>query len=186
MRLFFALDLTPDAKLEIATWRDRSFGDLRFSDMARPVSAGNLHITLGFIGEMAEAGLERLYENVDQWLGSEALPAFDLTLDELGYWQRQGILWLGPGHSPVELLVLARKMRSLAARIGSKRNNKRFQAHVSLFRGCKLAPAQPLVPPAFSLSFDYFSLFESRQTRSGVSYHELRRWELYSAGSGEK
>ncbi len=45
-----------------------------------------------------------------------ALPAFDLVIDDCGWWQKTGIFWLGPAHSPPALLELARQLAAIATR----------------------------------------------------------------------
>jgi len=176
VRIFFALDLMPAAKLEIAAWRDKSFRELSAGGMARPVPPGNFHITLAFIGDVTEQALERLCDGVDQSLEKNSFEPAGFTVNELGYWQRQGILWLGPKHCPVPLLQLAERLKGLGTRFGARRDSKSFQPHVTLFRGCKSPPQTPLEPPDFSLEYEGFVLFESRQGKRGVSYHTLRRW----------
>ena len=168
---------------EIATWRDKSFRDLTAGGMARAVSPGNFHITLAFIGEVAEQRLERLCDSVDQWRNRRPVADIDLQINELGYWSRQGILWLAPRHCPVEMQELVDSLQGLGNRIGSKRDNRAFQPHITLFRRFQSAPSPALEPPEFSLQCGHFTLFESRQGKSGVSYHALQHWPL-SGGNG--
>ena len=181
MRTFFALDLTPAAKLEIATWRERSFRELATGGMARPVHPGNFHITLAFVGDVTEQKLERLCDSVEQWLARESPAGAVLVFDELGYWQRQGILWLGLKQCPAQLSRLANRLKGLGTRVGGKRDNKAFQPHITLFRRCQSAPPPPLEAPEFSLDYGHFALFESRQGKRGVSYHALQHWQLRNA-----
>ena len=178
MRIFFALDLAPAAKMKISAWRDRSFRELAAGGMARPVPAGNFHMTLAFIGDVTEQKLERLCDSVDQSLQREPPEAVGLAINELGYWQRQGILWLGPRHCPDELSQLATRLQGLGSRVGGKLDNRAFQPHVTLFRRCKLPPPAPLQPPDFSLDYSDFVLLETQQGKGGVSYHALRCWQL--------
>jgi 2'-5' RNA ligase len=178
MRIFFALDLTPTAKLEIASWRDRSFRELAAGGRARPVPPGNFHVTLAFIGDVAQYKLESLCNSVEYSLGSKSMGTCEVAFNELGYWQRQGILWLGPKHCPAQLQQLADRLKGLCARAGGKRDNKVFAPHITLFRGCKLPPPTSLEPPDFTLQFGDFTLFESRQGKRGVSYYPLQHWSL--------
>ena len=180
MRIFFALELMPSAMLEIATWRDRSFRGLAAGGAAHPVPPGNFHITLAFMGDVAEHKREVLCDRVSQSLKQEPIEAVSLTINELGYWQRQGILWLGPKRTPPELQQLANRLKGLGSRVGGKQDNKLFRAHITLFRRCKLPPPPPLEPPDFSLHHRDFVLLESRQGKRGVSYHTLQRWQLSS------
>ena len=176
MRLFFALDLTSAAKLEIDSWRDRSFRELSASGMARPVPPGNFHITLAFIGDMDERKLESLCDGVDQWLEQAPPAQGSLSLSQVGYWQRQGILWLGPEHCPDSLIQLAGMLQGLSRRTGGKRESKEFMPHVTLFRRCKVPPPSSLQPPEVRLDYAEFALFESSQGKQSVRYQALQFW----------
>ncbi len=178
MRIFFALELAPETKLEISSWRDRSFRDLAAGGVARPVNPGNFHITLAFTGDVAVQRLERLCDSVDQLLEKNPLGPGSFTISEIGYWQRQGILWLGPKHCPGQLSQLANRLEGLGTRFGGKRSSRAFQPHITLFRGCKWAPQPPLEPPEFSLDYSDFVLLESTRGKRGVSYHALQSWRL--------
>lgn len=175
MRIFFALDVSPSTKMAVSDWRDKSFRELAG---VRPVSPGNFHITLAFIGEVAATKLEGLCDDVDQLLGRGSVEAGNLVINELGYWQRQGILWLGPRHCPGQFSQLADGLKGLATRVGGKRDNRLFKPHITLFRRCKSPPPPPLDPPDFSLSYREFILLESRQNKRGVSYHAVASWQL--------
>ncbi len=178
MRIFFALDLTPEAKLKIADWRDRSFRDLAVGGTARSVPAGNFHITLAFVGEVAQYNLESLCTSVEEVVGRQSIEPGEVTFNELGYWQRHGILWLGSKHGPAHLQRLADRLKGLSAQAGGRRRSKAFRPHITLFRRCTLPPPPPLEPPDFTLQFREFTLFESRQGKRGVSYHALQHWPL--------
>jgi len=85
MRIFIALDLTPKAKLKVANWRDRSFRDLAVGGTARPVPAGNFHITLAFVGAVAEYKLESLCNSVEEFVDRESIELGEITFDETGF-----------------------------------------------------------------------------------------------------
>ena len=176
MRLFFALDLPPAAKLKIDAWRDRSFRELSAGGIARPVHPGNFHITLAFIGDVDERKLESLCDSVDQWLEQAPPAQGSLSLNQVGYWQRQGILWLGPEHCPDSLTQLAGRLQGLSRRTGGKCESKKFTPHVTLFRRCKVPPPSSLQPPEVRLDYAEFALFESSQGKQGVRYQALQFW----------
>lgn len=173
MRLFFGLELAPQTALAIAAWRDR-----QLPLAGRPVPAQNFHITLAFLGEVRERGLERLCQMADEICAGGAPHAGELRLDEVGYWPRPGIYWLGPRHWPVELDTLADRLRGLSRQAGGKRDRNRFHPHVTLFRGCDVPPSAPTTEPHFELHYRGFTLFESRQGRKGVLYSPLGHWNL--------
>lgn len=173
MRLFFGLEAEPATALEIAGWRDREM-----ACDGRPVPVANLHITLAFVGELAQPAIEQLCLSVDDWHADTSLPGGMLTLDQTGYWHKPGILWVGPSRWPDQLDRLAAKLRSLSSAAGARRDRNPFQPHITLFRGCQSPPPAACQGPVIELAFDRFTLFESRQGRRGVSYHPLQAWEL--------
>jgi len=173
MRTFFALELPPQLAMSIADWRDRQPGGT-----GRPVPPANFHVTLAFIGQLADDRLERLCHSVDDFLTHDRPAGSELALDHTGYWPRPGIYWLGPSTWPESLTQLATRLRALATAAGARRDRNRFQPHVTLLRSCDTPPAAPTTAPAFQLSYRHFTLFESRQGRHGVSYHSLHYWNL--------
>jgi 2'-5' RNA ligase len=175
MRTFFGLELPADVAMQIADWRDRQ---LRCA--GRPVPPANFHITLAFIGEIAPGPLERLCLAVDSWLEHEPVPGAQLVLDCPGYWPKPGIYWLGPGKWPEPLALLANKLRHLATSAGARRDRNPFRPHVTLYRNCSTPPAAAARQPAISLPYLDFTLFESKQGKTGVSYHPLQQWDLLS------
>jgi len=173
MRLFFALEAESATTLAIANWRDT-----RLMTDGRPVPAANFHITLAFVGELPDGKSERLADAVDAWVGAVAPASGTLVLDTPGYWPKIGIYWLGPAQWPEALDGLARKLRSLATTAGARRDSAAFRPHVTLIRGCEQPPAAPICLPAISWRYRHFSLLESVQGKSGVSYRPLASWAL--------
>ncbi len=173
MRLFFGLPLDPTTTLQIADWRDR-----QLACAGTPVPPGNFHITLAFIGALADPATERLCLSVDDWLAHETVSGGTLQLDATGYWQKPGIYWLGAHRWPEQLTRLAQKLGNLGGAAGARRDRNPFQPHVSLFRRCQAAPPAAMQTPAISVSYRGFALFESRQGKRGVSYHMLQDWLL--------
>lgn len=173
MRLFFGLEIPQAQAMAVADWRDREC-----RDASRPVPPANFHITLAFIGELPDAALERLAAAVDDWTARERPAGGALSLDLTGYWHRPGIYWLGSSTWPEGLDRLAAGLRRIGHAAGGKKDRNRFQPHITLYRGCKQAPAAPAVAPDFSLSYDHITLYESRQGRRGVSYHPVAEWPL--------
>jgi len=176
MRLFFALELPAGLALEISDWRDRSL-----TGVGRPVPPANFHITLAFLGELDEPALDALCTDVDTALAARRPAAGRLQLDQVGYWERPGIYWLGPRQWPEALADLARKLGTLGAVRGGQRRRDRFQPHITLFRHCGDAPPAPATAPGFSLPYREFFLMQSRQVRRGVVYDPVAAWPLDEA-----
>lgn len=169
MRLFFGLDIDPDTCLEIAGWRDRMLPPLD-----RPVPARNFHITLAFLGDVEPSAQEAVEHEA---LAVAASP-FELRLDELGYFPKPGILWMGPSRVPQALSRLARETDSAARRAGIHPGKRAFQPHLTLARRCRVPPPASSLPPDFELAFTHFTLFESITGKTGVRYQPLASWPL--------
>ncbi|QFU74891.1 RNA 2',3'-cyclic phosphodiesterase [Halioglobus maricola] len=173
MRLFFALEPSPEDARAIAEWRERYL-----PAQGRAVPAANFHITLAFLGEVSQQRLDRLCSAVDNTLDAGAPSTLELGLTEPGYWSKPRICWLGPDRWPRELDQLAHKLDQLGVAEGCKRNRGEYRPHITLYRGCDAPPPAPILAPDFELSLDHFALFESRQGRTGVSYEPVAAWEL--------
>ena len=174
MRLFFAVDLAPRDKLSLAAWRDEAFRGLV---SARAVPPDNFHVTLAFRGEIPEAALERLFDAVDQWVARPGLSTGSMVLDQVGYWPKPGILWLGPEAIPPGLVQMAKGLQGVGTQFGARREKRAFQPHVTLFRRCEQAPPA-LHAPDIRIEYNSFTLFESRQRKGGVSYYPLQEWRV--------
>lgn len=175
MRLFFALEPPGALAVQLADWRDQQLPAL-----GRPVPAGNFHITLAFLGNISEKNLERLCLETDELLSRRAFEAGKLQLDQLGYWHKSGIFWLGPSTYPPTLKNLASALESRGAAVGARRKRGHYSPHVTLFRGCQQPPHAPTQEPHFSWPYNSFTLLESRVSDHGVSYHPLAEWKLPS------
>ena len=115
---------------------------------------------------------------MDRWQAEEDVPGAQLVLDCVGYWPKPGIYWLGPTSWPEPLSALAAKLRHLATNAGARRDRNPFQPHVTLFRNCATPPPAPASDLQLPLLYQHFTLYESRQGKSGVTYHPLQHWEL--------
>jgi 2'-5' RNA ligase len=169
MRLFFGLQPSRQESLDIAAWRDRVFPPLD-----RPVPVANLHITLAFLGNVAEEKLELLGQAVDDIPTSP----FSVILDELGYWSKPRILWLGTETTPGALKELVRHIKRAGRSAGIPIEKRKYQPHVTLARNCKTPPPASVEPPAFKIEFDRFLLFESVNVKGGVRYDPVAEWRL--------
>lgn len=169
MRLFFGLKPDPNKCLAIEGWREHTLPPLR-----RPVPTHNLHLTLVFLGEVRERQLEPLLEEVDRIHS----PPIHLEFDELGYFPKPQVLWIGPGVVPSPLTDLVKALNSICRRQGLQIEKRKFKAHLTIARRCEIAPPASALPPDFKLDFDSFALFESTNTRNGVLYRSIAEWPL--------
>lgn len=138
-----------DPRLFIALWPDagvrRALADCRDRQAwpagSRPTPDAKLHLTLHFLGRVAEARLDELASAL-----ALRLPPFELVLDRVEAWP-QGLVVLGPGAAPPVLQQwhdeLARVLRRLALPVEARR----FRPHVTLARRAGTAGAWVQPPP---------------------------------------
>lgn len=183
MRLFAALSPPDEA-------RDRLIAAQSGLPDGRLVSRENLHLTLGFFGEVDGPTAEDLHAA----LAAIAAPGFDLWLDGAGAFGGSGAdgggkmraLYMAARPDPA-LNRLHEKVAQAARAAGVAMEAKRFTPHVTLTR---LRPgrsdprrvAEWLSAAGAFLSGPHavasFGLFRSTLGRRGPTYEEMARYEL--------
>jgi 2'-5' RNA ligase len=139
----------------------------------RRVARENLHLTLAFIGPVAP-------ERVDDLLAAAAkvkAPPFEMTLDRLGCWQHNRILWAGCSDvPPLELRLYSALALELAA-AGFMLDARTHVPHFTLVRDahCDCLRKHEI---AVHWRVDTFSLVASSLQRGGAQYRALACWHL--------
>lgn len=159
---------------EIAGNAAASFG-------GRATRHNTIHLTLAFLGEVPESRLPELCSVADSVQGQ----SFIMTLDRLGYWRHNRLLWAGSQGAVAQLGKLVSHLRHLLANSGFKVDAERqgFVPHVTLVR--KLPATVGLLEKQQFPSFetlawraDRFVLVRSRLSSSGSEYLILREFSL--------
>ncbi|MFQ6132194.1 MAG: RNA 2',3'-cyclic phosphodiesterase [Armatimonadota bacterium] len=99
------------------------------------VEPGNLHLTLKFLGPVAEERLPAVEQMVGQV--AAAAGAFDLTCRGLGAFpnlRRPRVVWAGVQQGAKELTELAKGLDARLQELGFQREKRPFSAHVTLGR----------------------------------------------------
>lgn len=172
MRAFLGLSPNAETKLAIEDWRNNAFPDLY-----APVPAANFHVTLAFLGNVSVEQLDTLNHLIDD---IPQIPAFDVSLNTLGYWSKPKAFWLGCQQTANEHQLLAKQAHEIANKSDLQLEQKEYVAHLTLARKCKVKPLAPLVPANFYFNADQFHLFESKSTPQGVCYPIIKSWSLAS------
>lgn len=166
-RLFFGLDATsqrtPLTRLQHALALD-----------AKPVAPENLHLTLLFLGLVAEERLEALYQ-LGHAVAWHHAP-LSITLDKLGLFHHAQVAWMGATQPPTGLLALEHALRSGVTALGLSLEARPYRPHVSLYRKARVLPA--LTPPHITLEAQALHLYESCSNPEGVRYLKLASWPL--------
>jgi len=134
MRLFIALPL-PDA---VRTALDHVTSDLKaHGGRVRWVDAGNLHVTVRFLGETEEAKLPKLRLLIDSIAAK--FPSADTTIDRLGGFpnlSRPRVIWAGLAEteSVVSIVRMARQVELAVRQLRFEPDSKGFKPHLTLGR----------------------------------------------------
>ena len=169
-RLFFALWPDEGTRARIV---GRTADYVR-SAGGRPTARENLHVTVAFLGRIAESGLEGVSEAAGRVTGQP----FELALARVDHWKRSRILSLRPIETPAVLVALVADLWQALSACAFERETRPFRAHITLARDARaprgLAPEiEPLVWRVHELS-----LIESVTAPEGARYERLRSWPL--------
>jgi 2'-5' RNA ligase len=132
MRLFVALDIADDIRNRIARFLE---GVRDFSPEARWMRPESLHVTLKFIGETPEGGVER----IKQALGTIGADAMAMQFCGYGFFpgaREPRVFWIGIEAGP-ELASLAATVDATLARGGVPKEEHAFSPHLTLARGSR-------------------------------------------------
>jgi len=176
MRLFVALPVPLDIRARLGALQSGLAG-------ARWIDQDLMHITLRFIGEVAERDADDIIDT----LSTIQMPAFEMSLSNLGYFERRGdphTLWAGITKTEV-LTRLHAKVESAVVRSGQAREGRKFLPHITIGRlrdvpvdrlGHWLETALPLSQDLFDV--DRFVLYQSFRGHGAARYQPLAEFPL--------
>ncbi len=134
LRLFVALDLTPEVRAEIANVQD----DLRSQLPPKAVRWTNpdgIHLTLKFLGDTPVDRVESIAEAMAVAAGSFA--PFSFTVAGFGCFpnpRRASVPWVGVPQAPKALAGLQRTTDLQLTRLGYEKEKRAFSPHLTLGR----------------------------------------------------
>lgn len=170
MRAFFGLEPNAETKSAIEVWRNQAFPQL-----LAPVPAVNFHITLAFLGNITAQQFHSLTRLVDEM---PRVAAFDISLNQLGYWSKPKAFWLGCEKTATEHLNLVAEINKLAQMAGLRLQQQNYTAHLTLARKCKAKPDIFSAAADFQWRANEFHLFASKPSEQGVYYPIQQSWLL--------
>lgn len=178
IRLFVALEIPEAIRDRLASLGGGVPG-------ARWMSGDQLHLTLRFIGEVAE----NVAHDIDDTLVGLRTPAFTLELAGVGEFggKTPRALWAGV-RSNDALMHLQRKIETALQRIGLPAEERKFSPHVTLAR-MKGAPREKVIAflahhalyASGPFAVNQFVLFSSHLSSNGSIYHAERVYPLTPA-----
>jgi 2'-5' RNA ligase len=167
--LFAALDL-PRPTAEFLAGLDPELPRLRW------IPAGELHLTLSFIGETGKEATDRLCEALDE----VQVPPFYLPLQGVGTFSRKGqptTIWVGVGGGHPHLFALHRQVLDAILKAGLEPDLRPFNPHVTIgrARGLSAQTIRPFLRKHAegyfgTLPVEGFTLYSSLRRASGPVY----------------
>lgn len=170
-RLFLALWPDDQVRHRLARLRD----EVAVRHRGKAVTTQNLHITLVFLG--STDGTRR--RCAEQAARRATAPPFTLVLDELGYFSRAGVCWIGSRDTPPALTELLTALRHGLAGCGFAIDERPYTPHVTLLRKFYSRPrldAQLQSPVIWTVTG--FHMVESVTLPRGVEYRIIDSWPL--------
>ena len=168
LRLFFALwpdEATRDALSRSGKWLHQHWG-------GRRMRADTLHITLAFLGSTPADRLDALIACAD----TIRADAFELILDQAGYWRHKRIGWLGASQTPPQYLGLVGALNAALHAAGFPVDARPHVPHVTLLRNSAGGEVPECAPVRWQVRD--FGLVKSSTESDGAHYEVIRRWLL--------
>ena len=168
LRLFFALwpdDATRDALDRAGKWLHQHWG-------GRRMRADTLHITLAFLGSTPAEQLDALTACAD----TVRTDAFELVLDQAGYWRHNRIGWLGTTQTPPQYIELVNTLNAALQAADFPVDSRPHVPHVTLLRNTAGGEVPMCEPVRWPVSD--FVLVRSVTESDGARYEVIRRWPL--------
>jgi RNA 2',3'-cyclic 3'-phosphodiesterase len=177
VRSFVAVPLPDVVQEEIAAAARQLARELPNVNVKWSRKPQNLHVTLKFLGPVAEARLAEMGAELGERLAS--VPRFDFTVRGFGAFptaERANVLFAGvddPG--ALGLVDVAEIVEAVAARFGFPREARAFTGHVTIGRSKEGVDARQALAPwaerAFgSVSVDEARVYESQLGGAGSTY----------------
>lgn len=180
MRTFIAIDLPLEIHNELARCQATHRGLCPDARWTRPEG---IHLTLKFLGEIADAQVNK----VTQALATlEPFATFPVEIKGFGFFpdaRRPRVFWAGVV-APLDLAGLAARVEDALQKLGFPRESRDYAPHLTLARFREPRP-QPALreavekQPAITLGrFDVteFFLYESKLNPQGAEYRKVARF----------
>jgi len=169
VRLFFALWPPAATVAALAAWAKEARA-LTGGRLTRPES---IHLTLAFLGEVAEGRADDAMRAARSVRGAR----HTLPIERAQVWTHNHVGWVGPERTPPALESLTNSLRDKLLADGFAIEPRPFAAHVTLLRRAGKASRLPPLP-AVEWPVDEFTLVRSRLSQKASSYEVLARFGL--------
>ncbi len=183
IRAFIAVRISDDQRDRVAEVLDRlSSHDVR----VKWVDPKNMHITLKFLGDMAEENLPAIFDAIEDALQESR--RFEMKLAGLGQFPPRKpprVIWAGIESGYDSLKDIAAKIEKAVEPFGFEPEKRKFSAHVTIGRVKNNKNIRLVTDDLEKIRFDSpgaavseVVFFKSDLTPTGPIYTPLRRFEL--------
>lgn len=179
-RLFLAIVPPEQTRHDLAARLDQAFRDDPLP--GRVVRPDAWHITLRFLGDPGEPGLDRLLWELEQ---APTEGPFELSIDGLGAFPRPAkanVVWAGIDRGEGPLFALAGEVDEAADRAGLGKEDRPFVPHLTLSR---IRPSVDVWrwlerEPDLRIKWavEEFALFRSHRRSEGAEYELLETFPI--------
>jgi 2'-5' RNA ligase len=187
LRLFIGIELDDRVRASSAAIADSIKRQLGRRIDARWVPAENLHITLWFIGNVAEERADEIRRAVDRPL---VTGAFDLHIAGLGAFPRSGaprVFWLGVQDGAEALARLYAELSMRLEPLGIAPEQRPYSAHLTIARVREIrgrdyaglrASLRAMPADAGACRIQALTVFRSHLSPNGATYEAVLRVPL--------
>ncbi|AZG74593.1 RNA 2',3'-cyclic phosphodiesterase [Shewanella livingstonensis] len=171
-RLFvgFSLDKSQEEKILLLQHRLK----LLINNEAKIVSDTNLHMTLGFLGQVDPTS----YTSIINAIGLMHKPIFQQPLDTLALWQSTQLICL-KGQASKPLLAMIQSLISIAKQHNLFVSQHQYTPHISLFRHVNMTNLPILgCTTNLSLTPTHLHLYQSINNSQQINYSIIKSWPL--------
>jgi len=184
MRTFVAVELSETIRASIG----EMIASLRSTGApVKWVEPNNLHLTLKFLGNLAEDNLAAAIEIMKQC--AEGVGPFELNVSGAGAFpnlRRPRVLFVEARDTPRAAAELARRLDRRMTRAGVRKEDRAFRCHVTIGRIRKPGPVHALAEKLEAMSAESFGtmtvnrivLMRSELTRAGPIYSPVAKADL--------
>ena len=186
MRLFIAIDLNESAREAIRTEQARLKKALAGRSSLKWVRDEQMHLTLVFLGEVADDLAQRIVDSINQPIDQVA---FEASFGGVGMFPPHGpprVLWIGMRDGAQQTIAVQRELAARVRRLGVELEDRPFHPHLTLARWrdsrasdrSRAADAAKATRAVARVHVDHATLYQSRLSPSGSTYTPLARATL--------
>ena len=132
VRAFVAVVISEDIRRKVAEVQGQA---KKFAPNVKWVAPDNFHITLMFLGDVAEDRLSEVHEAISDAV--RGLQPFTMSFSGLGVFpnlSRPRVVWAGVEQGREQLMEIAAKVDAALVKLGFEKEDRPFAAHITIGR----------------------------------------------------